>query len=429
MTRWALIAFARVLLALVVTSVAFQGVAAAEPDVDGVTGVEVAAVTTATAASMSAVIPHEPGQTYLYLRVYDDSLVVRVEMWVGDAERVLGLGWDPAAVTLADVRAAETRARAYIEPKVSLSTGGAELPLRFRESGLLDLGANDYMTLTYEADGWTEIPDEIDVEFTPVFEIDTDHRNMLIIEHNWKTSTFNNEGNVSLIFSPRNSQQTLDLTSSTVLRGFIGFIWLGVWHILIGFDHILFLMALVLPAVLLRREGEWEPVPDFRRGLWKIVAIVTFFTIAHSVTLSLAALDVIRLPSRFVESVIAASIAAAALANLTSRLNVREWMIAFAFGLFHGFGFATVLGDIGMGREYLVLSLLGFNIGVELGQIAIICAVFPVLYALRRKPVYRWIRVLGSLALIAIALYWFTERAFDIDIPLVPGFLQPLLNG
>lgn len=421
MMRRSLARFSSVPLALVVSAVACDGIAAVEFD-------RASAPAVATTA-LPIPIPHELGQSYLYLRVYDDSLVVRVEMFVGDVERVLGLGWDPEAVTLADVRAAEARAQAYIDQKLSLSAGGTELPLRFRESGLLDLDGNDFMLLTYEADGWTGIPDEIDVEFTPMFEVESDHRNMLVIEHNWRTATFNNEANVSLIFSPRNSRQTLDLTSSTVLRGFIGFIWLGVWHILIGFDHILFLMALVLPAVLQRREGRWEPVPNFRRGLVKIVTIVTFFTIAHSVTLSLAALDVIRLPSRFVESVIAASIAAAALANLTPRLNVREWLIAFAFGLFHGFGFATVLGDIGMGREFLVLSLLGFNIGVEVGQVAIICLAFPILFALRREPVYRWIRILGSLFLIAVALYWFTERAFGIDIPLVPAPLQPLLDG
>ncbi len=414
MIRRVFLRFPSILLALVLSAATLPGAAAAEPGLVGATAV--------------AVVPHELGQTYIYLRVYDDSLVVRVELSVRDAERVLEFGWDPEAVTTADVRNVEGRLRAYVEPKVSLRTEGTELVLRFRESELLDLGANDYINLVYETEGWTGLPDEIEVEFTPLFEVDSDHRNMLIVEHNWKTATFNNEGNVSLIFSPRASTQTLDLTSSSVLRGFIGFIWLGVWHILIGFDHILFLMALVLPAVLLRRKGEWEPVPDFRSALMKIVTIVTFFTIAHSVTLSLAALDVIRMPSRLVESVIAASIAAAALANLTTRLNVREWMIAFAFGLFHGFGFATVLGDIGMGREYLVLSLLGFNIGVELGQVAIICVAFPILFALRRKPVYRWIRVLGSLVLITIALYWFTERAFDIDIPLVPAPLQPLLN-
>jgi hydrogenase/urease accessory protein HupE len=398
---------------------------AAESAVLATPGLSPAAFSAFSAAART----HDPGQSYLYLRVYDDSLIVRVEMAVADVERVLGLGWDPNDVSAADVAAQAERIRAYVEPKVALAALGSGLPLRFRESGLLDLNTSDYATLTYVAEGWTGIPDEIDVEFTVVFEVDSDHRNMLIIEHNWKTATFNNEGNVSLIFSPRNSRQTLDLTSSSVLRGFIGFIWLGVWHILIGFDHILFLMALVLPAVLQRRDGKWEPVPDFRRGLVKIVTIVTFFTIAHSVTLSLAALDVVRLPSRFVESVIAASIAAAALANLTAKLNVREWAIAFAFGLFHGFGFATVLGDIGMGREYLVLSLLGFNIGVELGQIAIICLAFPILFALRRTAAYRWIRVVGSLLLIGIALYWLAERALGIDIPLVPGPLQSLFGS
>lgn len=294
---------------------------------------------------------------------------------------------------------------------------------------MLDLGIANYVALTYVAHEIGEIPDLVDVEFTALFEVDSDHRNMLIIEHNWKTATFNNEANVSLIFSPRSPRQTLDLSSSTVWRGFLGFIWLGVWHILIGLDHVLFLMALVLPSVLMRADGRWEPVPGWRRGLIQVVTIVTFFTIAHSVTLSLAALDLVRLPSRLVESVIAGSIAMAALANLMPQLQVREWTIAFVFGLFHGFGFATVLGDIGMGQEYLVLSLLGFNIGVELGQVAIICAAFVPLFALRRTPAYSWILRTGSCILILIATYWFLERALDVDIPIIPAPLRGIVSS
>ena len=117
---------------------------------------------------------------------------------------------------------------------------------------------------------------------------------------------------------------------------------------------------------------------------------------------------------------IALSIAIAALVNLMPRIRIREPAIAFAFGLFHGFGFAYVLGDIGLDREYLALSLFGFNVGVEIGQVAIICALFPVLFVLRRRSVYlhglRWV----SLGLMAIAMLWFLERALDFNLPLVP---------
>jgi hypothetical protein len=152
-------------------------------------------------------------------------------------------------------------------------------------------------------------------------------------------------------------------------------------------------------------------VPSFRPALLNVVAIVTCFTIAHSITLSLAALHVVRLPERPVEAIIAASIAAAALYNLYPRVAVREWMIAFVFGLFHGFGFANVLTDLDLERRYLALSLLGFNLGVEAGQIAIICLIFPALFLLRTRPAYTPMLRYASLLLIAIAGFWFVERA------------------
>ena len=197
------------------------------------------------------------------------------------------------------------------------------------------------------------------------------------------------------------------------------------WHIWIGLDHILFLIALVLPSVLFREGGRWEPVADFRTALIKIVTIVTFFTIAHTVTLSLAALDVVRLSSRLVESVIAGSIGVAAWTNLVPKINVKEWSIAFVFGLFHGFGFASVLGDIGIGREHLVLSLLSFNIGVELGQLAVVCAIFPFLFLLRKTPLFGWILRFGSWFLIFVALLWVFERTFDFNVPLLPIATAP----
>jgi HupE / UreJ protein len=239
-----------------------------------------------------------------------------------------------------------------------------------------------------------------------------------VIEHNWKTGTFKSDAIVG-VFSPDQPSIAIDLSKSSSWRGFLAMIRQGVWHIWIGLDHILFLVALALPAVMVRTNGRWEPVGSFKKALIAIISIVSFFTLAHSVTLSLAALDVITLPSRLVESVIAGSIAVAAWANLVPKLKIREAALAFAFGLFHGFGFATVLGDLGLGREHMVLSLLGFNIGVELGQLAIISALFPVLFLLRRTVAYGWIMRGGSIALIGLALIWLYERAFDVNVQLL----------
>ena len=145
---------------------------------------------------------------------------------------------------------------------------------------------------------------------------------------------------------------------------------------------------------------------------------MTFFTVAHTVTLSLASLELVRLPARPVEAVIALSIAIAALINLVPRIGLKEPQIAFAFGLFHGFGFAYVLSDIGLEPEYLALSLLGFNVGVEVGQIVIVLLLFPVLFFLRRWGGYQHLFRLLSAGLIAVALLWFFERSFDFNVPL-----------
>ncbi len=156
------------------------------------------------------------------------------------------------------------------------------------------------------------------------------------------------------------------------------------WHIWIGFDHILFLLSLLLPAVLIWRASRWQAVETFRAAFVDVFRIVTSFTVAHSITLSLATLGFVSLPSRWVESAIAASVVLAALNNLWPLFHGRRWMVAFGFGLIHGFGFASVLVDLGLPRETLVLALVGFNLGVEAGQLAIVALFLPLAFALRR---------------------------------------------
>jgi hydrogenase/urease accessory protein HupE len=142
----------------------------------------------------------------------------------------------------------------------------------------------------------------------------------------------------------------------------------GIAHIFLGYDHIAFLAAVVLWA----------------RRLWPVVKVVTAFTIAHSITLSLAALDIVRIPSSIIEPAIAASIVYVAAENFLSRDIDNRWRDTFCFGLIHGFGFASALQEFGLPRSALIPALASFNLGVEIGQIAIVCLVVPALLGMDR---------------------------------------------
>src|SRR5262249_20126574 len=156
-----------------------------------------------------------------------------------------------------------------------------------------------------------------------------------------------------------------------------------------GFDHILFLLSLLLPSVLVRQRSAWQPVSGLRPAFAEVFKVVTAFTLAHSITLSLATFGVLTPPSRWVESAIAASVLVAALGNLFAFPSRQRWAIAFAFGLIHGFGFAAVLSDLGLPHQVLLLGLLGFNLGVEAGQMLIVAAFLPIAFSLRGTWVYR----------------------------------------
>ena len=195
----------------------------------------------------------------------------------------------------------------------------------------------------------------------------------------------------------REARITFDATPAPA-RGIGSFFALGIGHILTGYDHLLFLLALLIGG----------------GAVWSLVKIVTAFTLAHSVTLTAAALDLIVLPSRIVESAIALSIAYVALENifLRERCNSKRWLIALVFGLVHGFGFSAVLKELGLPTDGLVWSLLLFNLGVEAGQAILIVAAIPVLVSLQRATRRRQAVGVMSLAVLAVGVVLFVERAF-----------------
>ena len=216
-----------------------------------------------------------------------------------------------------------------------------------------------------------------------------DHHTLARIDAGGHTTQF--------AFAPESRQTRVTLADTAATTGQASFVWLGIEHILTGWDHLLFLLGLLLCG------GGWL-------GLTKII---TAFTLAHSVTLALAVLDVVTLPDRLVEAVIALSIAFVAAENLFGKpVITRRWLVSFCFGLVHGFGFSSALRELGLPSSGLMLSLFGFNVGVELGQGVVVAVALPALFMLRRT---RWERRMvwsSSLAILLIGMVLFVERAF-----------------
>ncbi|MCB1906481.1 MAG: HupE/UreJ family protein [Rhodocyclaceae bacterium] len=362
---------------------------------------------------------HQLERSHIFLSFSEHAIAGRIEINMSDLNRVFGLDLrTDHQVTRADVEPHAERIYAYLRQRAHFAPDGTAREMRIRGFHLVDVRIAQYVSVDFDLGEFAQMPERLDVEYRAAFDVLPEHRGLLVVENNWKSSTFNNERVVSLIFGPDDTSQQLDLSSSTTVDGFVGMVELGVHHIWDGIDHLLFLFALLLPSVVRRGRDGWRAAPDFRGSLIHVIKIVTVFTIAHTITLSMAALGTLDLSPRIVESVIALSIAIAALDVLFPIFRSRIWLIVFAFGLFHGFGFASVLGSIGIPPEYLVHSLLAFNIGVEVGQIAVVAAIFPILYLSRSAWFYpRLVLRLGPAGLIAIASYWFVERAFEVDLP------------
>jgi hypothetical protein len=191
----------------------------------------------------------------------------------------------------------------------------------------------------------------------------------------------------------------------------------GVTHILGGYDHVLFLLCLLLPAVARRTANGWQPVARLRDAVLPLFGIITAFTLAHSVTLALASLHLVAMPPSVIEPLIAVTIVLAAIDNIWPIFGGRRAAVTFLFGLVHGFGFAGVLGELNLPAAQFAWALLQFNLGLELGQLMIVLSATGVLYLARHQPAYpRWGIGAGSAAAMLMGVLWFVERTANVAL-------------
>jgi HupE / UreJ protein len=358
-----------------------------------------------------AALAHKSSDSYLTVQVQGDQVTVQWDIALRDIQFAIGLDANgDDQITWGELQQKERELQAWAGSRLSLQRGGS------CTLGQASLQVDEHTDGGYAVLAWRgRCPQQhgpLSIQYSLLFDLDAQHRGLLKLDLDGATH--------SAVLGPQSGVMQF-AAATTVGAQFVQYLWQGVWHIWIGFDHILFLLALLLPAVLLPRRrgghgGGVRGVSRFKDASLSVLAVVTAFTLAHSITLSLAALEIISLPSRLVESAIAASVVFAAANNLVPMVQGR-WLMAFFFGLIHGFGFASVLTELGLPTGALAVSLVGFNLGVELGQLAIVAVFLPLAFVLRHTPFYqRGVLLGGSWAALLVALAWFVERAFNLSI-------------
>jgi hypothetical protein len=366
---------------------------------------------------------HSPSTAWLRVDVGESEVRLAYEAALADFDAVLELDSDgDGRLTWGEVQDRQSEIESALKAGLKIQLGGqAVTPVTVellvdpeREGGLA--------VLRWTVPASRRDSPELEVRADLLMDVDALHR--LLVKVSWEGGTVS-----TAVLSPESREARFEAGKRTT--SLVGFVREGVVHILEGYDHLAFLLALLLPAVFRRGPSGWQPAEAWWPVLGGVLKVVTAFTVAHSVTLALGTLGWVRLPSLWVEAVIAASIGVAAVGNLwvwwrggdrsdrtdrtdpSDRSDRSAWLMALGFGLVHGFGFAGVLGDLGVSGVAMAGPLLGFNAGVELGQVACVALFLPAAYLARRTRFYRvGVLATGSFVLLGLAGFWFVERAF-----------------
>lgn len=327
---------------------------------------------------------HKPSDAHLRLDVHGDRITGRLDVAVRDLDGALAIDDGDGSITWGELQSSAPRITAYLTDRLALAADGAPCPMSLGTAQIAELSDGAYLAVPIAA-ACTHRPATLGVTYRLLFDLDAQHRGLVHV------------GAQTLIVRDATTVSVV-LGEGTSIRGFVRE---GIWHIWLGIDHVLFLVCLILPAV-------WKR-DSLRAAGREVFEIVTAFTLAHSITLVISAVGLVRLPSRYVETAIALSVVAAALNNVVRAVDAR-WAVAFALGLLHGFGFSSVLIDLGLPSHELIGALLGFNAGVELGQAAIVVALLPLLFIIRRTLAYQALLWAGSSTVALIAMVWSYQR-------------------
>lgn len=351
---------------------------------------------------------HEPSSSFLTLQDEDGGIAGQWDIALRDLELAVGLDANgDSRITWGELRTARAAVFDYALARLRLSADGSACAAVGGDLRVDRHGGESYAVLDLRAD-CPGVARRLSVSYSLLFELDAQHRGL------FRYGSANESE--SAIFSDEAREHGFGRDGApSAWSGFRDYVFEGVRHIAIGADHVLFLVSLLLPSVIRREGGRWIPVESLRVAARDVAWIVTAFTAAHSLTLALATQGLVVVPSRWVESAIAASVALAALHNLVPIFEGARSRMAFGFGLIHGLGFAGVLGSLGLTEHGIGIPLLGFNLGVELGQLAGVLVFLPVAFLLRETSTYRRIALVGgSCAIALMGTIWFAQRAFDL---------------
>ena len=344
---------------------------------------------------------HKASDSYLQIDAAEKYIVVRWDIALRDLDVALGLDAnDDGQLTWGEVKAAWPRIQAYALPRLAI----AGCPLQLASTALERRNDGAYAVMFLTSD--CVLGKAPAITYSLLREVDPTHRGIAKVARAGQPMTLT-------MLDPASSGPAASATPDE--PG--GFVKDGILHILTGYDHVLFLLCLLLPSVMRRTPEGWRPVEKLSQAVWPVVGIVSAFTVAHSITLALAATKVVSLSPSFIEPAIAVTIILAALDNVWPIFPVRRVVVTFFFGLIHGFGFAGVLAELNLPTSAFAWALLQFNLGLELGQLTIVVSVTALLFLLRQRPEYRALVIRGgSFAAMLIGVLWLIERTANVSL-------------
>jgi len=349
----------------------------------------------------STALAHDPSRSLLTLAVERNEVHGRLDVSLRDLEDAIGLDSDgDYAITWREVEHRRLEVERYVLRRVAIAADGASCTLGASLSAVDTHGGATYAVLDLRAE-CAGAPRQLRVEYGLLFDVDGAHRSLVQIGSGAATTT--------AVLSAEHPSIEVEVAKLSAWSGLGRFVAEGVWHIWHGYDHLAFVLLLLVPIVLGPRGGRELGA---RAAVGEILRVVTAFTLAHSITLALATLGVVNVPSRVIESVIALSVLVAAVLNVAPSVPRLGARLAFCFGLVHGLGFATALRDLGTGGAGMLVSLAGFNLGVEAGQLAVVSAAMPILLTARRMRGWppQALKWSCSAACGALAVVWILQR-------------------